>query len=361
MKTIKELKAKLENEIKKSSQVFIIGHNEPDFDSIGSGIGLYCLAKYYKKSAYIIIDDDLSKLDPGVKMIMDDTSKKVKYIRKDKFLELVNSNSLLIMTDVNKLDRISISDSIDKVRKIIAIDHHYDMEERIPEEDKFITFDFSSASEIITSVFDYSKIPYCGGVASYLFAGISQDTARFKRNLKENTLSVASSLKSSGADIDYVNDLSLEEFESFCRISNLIIHGTILKKYTDSKLAPIQVSFTINRSNPQEINAKEDYAKAADRLLKFRGFDAAFVLGYISPETVHISARSNKKVDVGRIMKTVHGGGNPESAGGKIDTANIFAIEQEIMNNIQIGISEEEKIIKEPPVVLVKQRGKKKK
>ena len=32
MKTIKELKAKIENEIKKSSQVFIIGNNEPDFD-----------------------------------------------------------------------------------------------------------------------------------------------------------------------------------------------------------------------------------------------------------------------------------------------------------------------------------------
>ena len=57
-----ELEFLLENEIKKSSQVFIIGHNEPDFDSIGSGIGLYCLAKYYKKPAYIIIDDDLSKI-----------------------------------------------------------------------------------------------------------------------------------------------------------------------------------------------------------------------------------------------------------------------------------------------------------
>ena len=361
MKTIKELKSKLENEIKKSSQVFIIGHNEPDFDSIGSGIGLFCLAKHYKKPAYIIIDDDLSKLDPSVKKIMDDTSDKIKYIKKDKFLELVNSNSLLIMSDVNSFDRISIGDFVDRFRKIISIDHHYDTEDRIPQEDKYITFDSSSACEIIASIFSTAKIPYCGGAASYLFAGISQDTARFKRNLKENTLSIASELKANGADVEYVNDLSLEEFESFCRISSLIINGTILKKYTDSKLAPIQISFTINRSNPQEINAKEDYAKAADRLLKFRGFDAAFVLGYISPETVHISARGNKKVDVGKIMKTVHGGGNPESAGGRIDTANIFAIEQELMDNIQVGISQEEKIIKEPPVVLVKQRGKKKK
>ena len=41
----KQLKEKLESEISKSSQVFIIGHNGPDFDSIGSGIGIYVMAQ----------------------------------------------------------------------------------------------------------------------------------------------------------------------------------------------------------------------------------------------------------------------------------------------------------------------------
>ena len=37
---IKNLKEVLESEAKKSQKIFIIGHDSPDFDSIGSCIGL---------------------------------------------------------------------------------------------------------------------------------------------------------------------------------------------------------------------------------------------------------------------------------------------------------------------------------
>ena len=69
MNTLKELRVKLENEMKKCSQVFIIGHNGPDLDAIGSAIGLYTLARYYKKPASIIVDDEPSKIDSSVKKV----------------------------------------------------------------------------------------------------------------------------------------------------------------------------------------------------------------------------------------------------------------------------------------------------
>ena len=52
---IRLLKEILEKEIDNCSTVFIIGHNSPDFDSIGSCIGLYFFAKHYGKNVYIII------------------------------------------------------------------------------------------------------------------------------------------------------------------------------------------------------------------------------------------------------------------------------------------------------------------
>ena len=70
---IRELKACLESEIKKSSKVFIVGHNSPDFDAIGSAIGLFVLAEQLGKKAYIILDDDEFKMEPGVKKIIDST------------------------------------------------------------------------------------------------------------------------------------------------------------------------------------------------------------------------------------------------------------------------------------------------
>ena len=91
MNTLKELRNKLENEMKKCSQVFIIGHNGPDLDAIGSAIGLCTLAKYYKKPAYIIVDDDLSKVDSSVKKVIDECKDSINIIKKEKALEMVNS------------------------------------------------------------------------------------------------------------------------------------------------------------------------------------------------------------------------------------------------------------------------------
>lgn len=355
MNTLKELKSKLETEIKKSSHVFVIGHNEPDLDAIGSAIGLCTLASHYKKPSSIIVNDEPSKIDSSTKKVIDDCSNRYNIINKDTALEMVNSNSLLILSDVNKLHMISLKEDVYKFKKIIVIDHHNEDKNTIKTEDKFIREDMSSACEIVATILNNAKIPYNSTVANYLLAGINLDTKRFKQNVTEDTHDTAEKLLRHGADTDFVNNLFLEEFESFCRISNLIINGTIIKKYSDSLLAPIQVSFTLDRNNPDAIYQKEDYAKAADRMMKFNGVDAAFALGFVEPGLVHISARSTKKVNVGTIMSKMHGGGNPQSAGGRVKTDNLLSLENNLMKYIPAGLSEKEDIIEEPPVIKKKQ------
>ena len=268
---------------------------------------------------------------------------------------MANSNSLLILTDVNKEDMISLGNDVYKFKKIITIDHHGENSKTVKTENKFIREDISSACEIVTAILNMNRIPYESTVANYLLAGINLDTKRFKQNVTENTHDTAEKLLHHGADTDFVNNLFLEEFESFCRISNLIINGTLIKKYSDSLLAPIQVSFTLDRNNPTSIYRKEDYAKAADRMMKFNGIDASFALGFVEPGVVHISARSTKKVNVGNIMNQLHGGGNPQSAGARIKTDNLLSLENKLMKIIPIGLSEKEDIIEEPPVIKKKQ------
>ena len=299
---LREFKSKLEMELKKSSSVFVMGHNEPDFDAIGSAFGLYVWAVQNDKNAYIIVDDDEYKIEPGVKKIIDDNRDIVRIINKEEFRKKVNDNSILIVTDTNKKSLISLKEELDKFRKVIVIDHHTKDEHSIKSDLEYIDQSTSSASEIVARLLNMGKIKYSSRVANYLLAGISLDTKRFKQNTTSTTHDVAEKLLVRGADIDYVNNLFLEEFENYCRISNLIINGTIIKKYTDS-LAPITVSFTLDRANPKTIYLKEDYAKAADRMMKFNGIDASFALGYVDEETVHISARGGKKVNVGKIME----------------------------------------------------------
>ena len=359
--SVKDLHKRLSAEMKRSSNVFLIGHNFPDFDAIGSCIGLLTLAESLGKKAYIVVNDDESRIEPGVKRIIDENRSRFKIIKNDNFLRKVDGKSLLILSDVNKDTMISLGDYLSRVGKVMIIDHHTEDEHTVPTEDKYISLEASSACEIVTRVLQEAMVPYDALVANMLLAGISLDTKRFKQNTSSITHDVAEKLIVHGADIDYVNNLFLEEFESYCKISNLIVNGTIIQKYSDSLLSPIQVSFTLNRNCPSQVYLKEDYAKAADRMMKFNGIDASFALGFVEDGIIHISGRGGKKVHVGNILKEMRGGGNAQCAGSRIEGDDIFQVEQELMSKIHFGISDTEPVVDTPQVIKVKQLKKCKK
>lgn len=354
MDTIYSLKKSLENKIVGSKKVFLLGHNEPDFDSIGSCIGLSVLASYFGVKSYIIVNDDYTRIQPGVKKIIDENEDRFKFIKNDDFYSFFDEDSLIIICDVNKKNMVSIN--LDNVSSdsIFVIDHHSVDDNTIKTKNIFINIQSSSACEIVAQLLNSFKIKYDNRIADYLLLGISLDTKRFKQNTTSKTHDVAEKLIDNGADIDFVNNLFLEEFESFCRISNLIINGTVIEKYSDDLIAPIQISFTLNRNNPKEIYIKEDYAKAADRMMKFYGIDAAFTLGYIDSDTIHISARGGKKVDVLKIISKLGGGGNSQSAGAKIVSDDIFSVLEELQDSIIYGISDKEDIYDSPKIIKVK-------
>ena len=355
LEEFRELRTLLEKHIRKCSKVFIIGHCGPDFDSFGASIGLYSIVRNFYKKAFIIIDDESTKLEPGIKSILDSEKGKYRIINKDEYLQLVDDNSLLIVVDTNKKNMISIGEELEKVAEVIVIDHHNENENSIETPYKYIDLNTSSTSEIIANLINSYKIKIKANEANYLLAGISLDTKRFKKNTSSKTHDFARKLIERGASIDYVNNLFLEEFESFCKISNLIVNGTAIKKISESLLTPIQISFTLNRNDPKTVYLKEDLAKAADKMLKFNGIDASFALGYLEDGTVHISARSNKRVNVGEIMKEMSGGGNAQNAGSRVVSDDIFEVERQLMEKIPNGIPEDEKMVKEPQLVKLKQ------
>lgn len=360
----RNLKNTLETEIRRSSNVFIIGHNNPDFDSIGSAVGLYTLARNYRKKAYIIVNDDATEIEPGVKRIIDENRGDIPFITNSEFLELKKDKSLVIITDTNKDYMISINEYLKDINKIIVIDHHEEDKNTIDTDKKFIFTDTSSASEIVGRILTTSKVKYSKEVANFLLAGISLDTKRFKQNTNSKTHDVAEKLIDHGADIDQVNHLFLEEFASAKRVNNLVFtdNFTKLLKFSEDSLSPIQISFTLNRNEPKMIYQREDFAKAADKMLKFEGIDASFALGFVNPNTVHISARSGKRVDVSKILKEVKGecGGTAHSAGGRVVCDDLLKVEQEIIDKVNIGVEdEEEEIIEEPKIIKIKKINRK--
>ena len=58
-------------------------------------------------------------------------------------------------------------------------------------------------------------------------------------------------------------------------------------------------------------------ARVADKLLELRGVDASFTLVSVG-DTIHVSGRSNGKVNVQHILETLGGGGRFEEAGAQV-------------------------------------------
>ncbi|MBR5370072.1 MAG: DHH family phosphoesterase, partial [Bacilli bacterium] len=337
----------LELEIKKSSNVFIVGHNNVDLDSIGSSIGLARLAKEYNKDVYIIVDDIRYNIQSGIISVMNSVKEDYKFIKKKDVDKLISKNSLLLVTDVNKKSMISVGDMLDRFKHTLVIDHHTESENSVITPYRFIDLGVSSASEVVARILNCSKIKYDENIANALYAGMSLDTQRFQYNTSPKTHDTAEKLILHGADKELVRNLLLEEFDDRCKVWNLILSGTFIYKYSKE----LGVSFTLNRNAPKQIYQIADCAKAANEMFDVRGVDAAFTLGYVSDDEIHISARGNGRVDVSKVMMELGGGGNETCAGGRILSKDIFEVEEELMDSVKYGVDSNTKLYDKPKLL----------
>ncbi len=371
---IKALTDNLVKHIEKASKVFITGHNNPDYDAIGSALGIGTLVDSLGKDAYIIVNDISSKLDFGVQRILTSNKNDYNIINLNDFKKLVDNDSLLITTDVNKKYMVSVKDYLDKFGDVMIVDHHQDDEFTIPAIYKYIDIKASSASEIITGVLKERDIRYSAKLANALLAGVILDTKRFQKNTSASTFKAAEELCNNGANYDAVNRLFVSDFKEAMEINSLIfgkeeiidenipedmlVNNTVIMAYPQILGSPT-VSFTINRNKPSTIYNQITLAKAADQMLNYN-VDASFVLGYVCPDEVGISARSRGDFNVGEVLAKLQyldlpqvellafqpleviksGGGNAQNAGGKVTTTDILELEKIIKELVKNYLDE---------------------
>lgn len=318
---IKDFKSILEQAILDSNQVFVVAHDNPDLDAIASAIGVYFIVKTkFKKDCFIVINDSLEHIEAGVKKVIDKEKCKIPFINLKKYHELKGEKDLLVTTDVNKKNRVSLTDCLNEFSNIVLIDHHSEDDYTIDSDKKFITCGVSSASEIITKLFCEFKVNIDENLATYLLAGIKLDTVNYSKNTDTDTLDMIKKLFKSGAKNEEVQDLFQENFESDVRIGDLI-----------KKLKFNMFQYALGVALEGEVYSREEIAKAADKALKY-GVDASFIIGYLDEEckTVGISARSNGKLNVGKIMEEFGGGGNPTAAATIVTDATVSDLESSL-------------------------------
>ena len=310
--------------IDQADNVFVMGHKNPDMDSIGAAIGVISAVRSRGKKGYIILNgENPSIINICDKMREEQPELLESIISSQEAEELVSHNSLMILVDNHKPSFTEAPDLLDLVNKIVVIDHHRRGAEFV--KDPVLTYlepYASSTSELVTEILTYmsDRINLTKFEAEALLAGITVDTNNYSFKTGVRTFEAASTLKRAGADTTAVKQLFRDDHETYLYKAEVIGSSKIVFD-----------SIVIGRLERDIENGLLIAAQAANELLGVKGIKASFVLTY-SNDRVHISARSLGDMSVQLIMEDLGGGGHLTSAaaqllGVTIDEAETMLIE----------------------------------
>ena len=291
-----------------SSNIFIMGHKNPDMDSLGASIGLWSSIRQLGKNCNIIIDNDITAIDYYMTKLKKDDKYDNLFISSEEAEKNINDKTLLIIVDVHNKGYVNNLDIVERINRKIIIDHH----RRSPDIIEgallnYIEVYASSTSEMVTELIQYMlqkpRIPKI--VAEGLLGGIFMDTKGFQFKSGVRTFDAAAFLRSLGADTIEVKKMFTDSLDDY-----LLISDTIRNAEVHENLA-IAVC-------PSGVNNTVIVARAADELLGISGIDVCFVLCNIN-DSIIISGRSTGEVNVQVILEELGGGGHMNMAGAKLE------------------------------------------
>ena len=320
MEDTMNIKQCLDKLFSENDTVFIVPHNRPDMDALGSAIGMSLICKKNKKKSYIIINDELDKIESATRKVIEELGNEVSIITLSEAEELITENSLMIAVDVNKTYLVSTENILDRFKNIMVIDHHKTDDKTIKTKYLFCDEKLSSTCEEISRLLFSYNVKVTKDQANYLLAGIILDTNKLSKNVSESTYAVASKLVGKGADATVANNMYLEDFE----------HDRAIQKLVDNTVFPSYIyAIACDKEGSGQIYSVEDIAKASDYLLKYQ-VNATFAIARIDEETISISARSKGIIDVSRIMSLFGGGGNIHSAAAKVKGMTLEQVKEKL-------------------------------
>lgn len=321
----------LENLIEECSKVMIMGHSNPDIDSMGSSMGIYRLAKSLNKNAYIIDSDYTTTLQNFKNSLAKDEEYEDVLINKEVAEENIDEDTLLIIVDTHKFNYVESPSLLNKTDKIVIIDHHRRSADFI--ENATLTFQevyASSAAELVTELLQYveAKVQLKTIEAESLYAGIMMDTKNFTFKTGVRTFEAAAYLRKCGVDIIKVKKWFQSDLQSFNKIADIVKKAEIVNDTIAIAIYP-----------EKEKEASLICAKAADELLTISDITASFVIGDLG-EKVCISGRSIGDINVQIILEKLGGGGHITLAGAQVEGMSLEETKQELINRINEYFSE---------------------
>ena len=315
--------------IYESSNVYIMGHKNPDMDCFGSAVGLASVVKQLGRNCNILLDNDTNAIEYFLNKLNNDSKYEDLFISIEEAKNKFDSQTLVIIVDVHNKSYIADLQLVDKAQRKVIIDHHRRSPDMIEHDIlNYIEVYASSTSEMVTEIIQYmvEKPNLTRTEAEGLLAGIFMDTKGFSFKTGVRTFDAASFLKSLGADTIEIKKMFTDDLDDY-----LLIAETIKSAEVNDNAA---IAIT-----PKNIDTVI-IAKAADELLNISGISVSFVLGEINDE-IYISGRSVGDINVQVVLESLGGGGHMNIAGTKISNKTmdevIYELKEAMKKYLRIG------------------------
>lgn len=314
--------------VKESDKVLIMGHKNPDMDSVGAAIGILKIAQANGKHGFIVLDPE--DVNTGVNRLMDEIQQNNDlwswFITPEQAQEIVTKDTLCVVVDTHKPSLVAEERLLNHTEHVVVIDHHRRAEEFI--EDPTLVYMepyASSTAELVTELLEYQpkslKLNMLESTA--LLAGIIVDTKSFTLRTGSRTFDAASYLRAKGADTVLVQKFMKEDIDIYIRRSKLIESAEIYRN-----------GIAIATAEEGDVFGPVIIAQAADTLLTMSGIYASFVISERSDGRIGISARSLGEINVQVIMEKMNGGGHLTNAATQLSDMTIDEALQTLKQNI---------------------------
>lgn len=321
--------------IQESDEVFIMGHQNEDFDALGAALGVSRMARQLKKPVHIILSDfntGISKFTEGLKA---KEGYSELFLPASRLINITAEKPVLFVVDTHIPHLTASPDLLDRIKDIVVIDHHRRSSNFI--KNARLTYSepaTSSTSELVTELLYYfnedMNLPRLEATA--LYAGILVDTKNFAVQTGVRTFDAAAYLRRCGADPIVVRQMFRSDFET-----------EQAKAKAKARAQMLPSGLIITKCADELPNIQVIAAQVADSLLRIEGANASMVVFQLSPDTVGISARSTGAINVQVIMEQFGGGGHQNVAGAQITGTSLEDVYNNVIKATQLFIEENEK------------------
>lgn len=303
--------------IKKSKNIVIVTHENPDGDAVGSSLAMYHALKGLKKNVDIIIPEYAKCFNelPGINEVIKES---------DKVYDL--AISLDAATD--KLLNVWVKYFREADQRIV-IDHH--STNTMFGDINYVDLSAPACAQVVYMLIKHYRWKVTPEIGTCIMAGIITDTGGFQYSgVSKDTFNIAAELLDAGVNISKVYKKVFDtKTKSSFELRRIAIDR--MEFLEDGKIA-----FTyVTNEDERKVNAGVgDYEGIVSEGRSVEGVEVSIFLHELKDGEFKISLRSNSYVNVSDVCIMFGGGGHIRAAGAKM-TADPLVIRDKVVNEVK--------------------------